>query len=260
MNKLVTPIIAAVFGTLGGYLAAGSQQPQIQGSIQAQSFELVDNEGVVRARFAMTRSGPALTMTDYQGRPRFGIAVAPAGTALSVFGPSGDVAAQLAVAEQGPGLTLSYADGAPGVSLSARTDSTAAVVVSDPRNRSLASIGVRSDGTGFVSLDEPAAPHKFLLMTSGAGTNPTLSMRAMAGHDAHFGFDAEGNSRLTMTRPATQGISEVSLRSNIAEYFGLLLKNGNEQSAGVSLQRDGDAQLALKPLGGPEKKVTGRNP
>ncbi len=260
MNKLVTPIIAAVFGTLGGYLAVGGQQPQIQGNIQAQSFDLVDNAGNVRARFGMTRSGPALTMTDLEGRPRFGIGVAPTGTALSIFGPSGDVAAQLSVFEQGPGLTLSFADGSAGVSLTAKPDNTATVMLRDPRNRSLAAIGVKSDGKGFVSLEEPAAPSKFLLMTSGAGSNPTLSMRATEGHDVHFGFDGEGNSRLTMTRPAAQGLAEVSLRSNMAEYFGLMLKSGNEQSAGVSLQRDGDAQLALKPLGGPEKRVTARNP
>jgi hypothetical protein len=259
MNRILTPIIAAAFGTLGGYFAASNQQPQIQSNIQAQSFELVDGDGVVRGRFSMTRTGPAIAMSDYQGRLRFSVGIAPGATALSVMGPAGEVAAQVMASDSGPTISVHFPDGSPGIAMQTHGDGSSTLSASDARSRSIAAMGVRQDGRGFLSIEEPSAAQKLFLVTSGAGSNPTMAMRAGEDNEAHFGFDNEGLPRMLFARPGTQGQQEVSIRMNFAEHFGLLLKTGNEQSASLSVLRDGNAKLSLKPLGGPEKSILARD-
>ncbi|MCW5946097.1 MAG: hypothetical protein KIT74_03625 [Fimbriimonadales bacterium] len=259
MNRMLTPIIAAAFGTIGGYFAASHQQPQIQSNIQAQSFELVDGDGAVRGRFAMTRSGPAIAMSDFQGRLRFSVGMAPGATALSMMGPAGEVAAQIMVSDSGPAISVHFPDGSPGITMKTSGDGSSTLSASDARSRSISALGVRQDGSGFLSIEEPSATQKLFLVTSGAGSNPTMSMRAGEENEAHFGFDHEGLPRMLFARPGTQGRQEVSIRMNFAEHFGLLMKTGNEQSAGLTVLRDGNAKLALKPLGGPEKSILARD-
>lgn len=256
MNRLLTPIIAAFFGALGGYFAR--QQPQIQANIQAQSFQLVDNQGVVRATFGMTRPGPALVMSDYQGRERIGIFAANQEASFVVLGESGQVAAQMGAQENGPEISLHYADGRIGPSMRVMADGSAHISIEEWRQRSKTAIGIKTDGKGYVAIEDPNSAQKRLELISGAGSNPAFTLAALQGKEVSIKFDNQGNPQLSLLNTGVQGPQEISLKTNIADYFGLFMRNGNKQNAGLSLQLDGDAKVSLKPLGGPEKKVAAR--
>lgn len=258
MNKVITPVIAAFFGSLGGYFAASNQQPQIQANIQAQSFQLVDSRGAVRATFGMTRNGPMLVMSDFEGRERFGVAVGNDGANLAILDASGGLAVHFGTRDGETEIALHYPNGRTASSLRIASNGSAEISIEESRGRSKAVLGTNPDGKSYLAIEDPDASQKRLEMMSGAGSNPMINLSAMQGKQATIHFDSQGNPVFSLLNTGTQGPQEMTLKANMAEFFGLLLSNGNEQNAAVSLQSDGDAKLSLKPLGGAEKRMTGR--
>jgi len=74
--------------------------------IEASAFNLIDENGKIRARLCMLKEGPVLRLYDEYENPRAAMGVAKEGPVLSLADEKGEVRAGLNASKRGPALGL----------------------------------------------------------------------------------------------------------------------------------------------------------
>jgi len=111
-------LVVAAFA--GGYVAqrvscpsAGAALPGAAQIISAQAFQVVDENGRLRAVLSVTKDGPGVRLWDENGKVRAMLFVDKNGSGLGLVDENRTARAALYVGKDGPALSLSDANGKP---------------------------------------------------------------------------------------------------------------------------------------------------
>ncbi|MGO9113716.1 MAG: hypothetical protein ACLP9L_31170 [Thermoguttaceae bacterium] len=74
--------------------------------VRAGGFELVDENGKVRAGISLTKDGPQIYVSDENSKVRASLTATKGGSGLSVFDENGKVRTSLILGKDGPGLRI----------------------------------------------------------------------------------------------------------------------------------------------------------
>ncbi len=172
----------------------------VEQSIRAQRFELVDESGTLRGAFGIANGEPALALFDPTGQVRAQVSLANTGSPIiAVYHANGQAAISIGVGPDGAvGINVSNAAGKPQVGIGA-TKSGASVILSSDEGAQV-TINSLSSGPGINLLYKDKIRLTALLQLDGS---PAIALADAQGKPRLQGaLDVDGSPMLDLNDAA----------------------------------------------------------
>jgi hypothetical protein len=143
-NRLLLTVVIMVFGLLA--IAATSDMSSREKIIEANRFNLLDENGKTRAFLATNKDGTLLAMVGSDGKRRVCLAVANDEPGLALYDADGKLRASLTLLKDGPTLALSDDNGKPRDVLATNKDGPMLTLL-DGNGKNRACLGINKTTT-----------------------------------------------------------------------------------------------------------------
>lgn len=208
---LISGIISAILGLLAGFLGGRLAAPPVAAVLQAQRFQLVDQNGRVRGQLGVGPQGVArLALFGQDGAaPLVNLTADPQrGANLTLDDNKGQTAVVLTTEPQGPRWVALYYQGKPRLGLEVQNQGEPAVNLYDQDNR-LISLGLTNQGDPHLTFYGEADQAALDLISrkdgdrnltiSGTNGMPRVVLGLKKDQKAALGlFDRQGKTRVAL--------------------------------------------------------------